>query len=266
MTPLGRPSVESRFAKGLSALLAFAVCGCTQPGDFGRPAPSVVVDEILPYAGRGAATLSGEPVSASMLTDDEKVLRDRAYRYLSPFWPELPLGGILAEFRRSRLVPASAAYASPNAYFDALMSDRWRSSRAPYRRLEGDIAADDALLGPFFATAQRVAGIDRIRLAGLSRLEAIGPGPRNEAQARVAENEDLVHAVKAALAARIVAYRTALDRLLLEIPEEAGVAAERRLAVLEQSLALRPSLLPGAPLRAAATASSTRSYFPGYRD
>jgi hypothetical protein len=200
-----------------------------------------------------------------MLTDDEKILRERAYRYLSPFWPERTLGGILAELRRSRILPAGAVLGGPEAYFTGLTSERRRSSRAPYHQLIGDVRADTLLLGPFLDTARRVARIDEIRLAALAGLEDVGATTREEVEARVAENEDLIAFVRAAVLARIAAYRTALHRLLLEIPEEDGVAAERALAALESALA------EGAPrgssqVRAAATVSSTRSYFPGYPD
>jgi hypothetical protein len=201
-----------------------------------------------------------------MLTDDERVLRERAYRYLSPFWPERTLGGILAELRRSRILPASAVLGAPDAYFAGLMRERWRSSRAPYRQLIDDIAADTGLLDPFFATARRVARLDGIRLAGLAALVEVGAATRRDVEARVAENEDLVRFVRAALAARIAAYRTALHQLLLEIPEVDGVGAERALARLEAELTRSALLAPSDRVRAAATASSTRSYFPGYQD
>ncbi len=201
-----------------------------------------------------------------MLTDDEKILRERAYRYLSPFWPERTLGGILAELRRSRILPASAVLGGPDAYFGGLMSERWRSSRAPYRQLIGDITADSLLLGPFLATARRVARTDQIRLAGLAGLRGVGAATTSEVEARVAENEDLTAFVRAAVLARIAAYRTALHRLLLEIPEEDGVAAERALAALEAALAQGAPYPGPSRVRAAATASSTRSYFPGHPD
>ena len=169
-----------------------------------------------------------------MLTDDEVVLRDRAYRYLSPFFPEWKLPSILAELRRTRILPPASFVARPSSYYDALMSERWRSSRAPYRRLSDDIAADAALLPPFLAVAAEVKRIDRIRMAGLGQMRIVGAA-REEALARVAENEEIVHWVRVALAARIGAYRYALYRLLLAIPEEEGVAAERRLAALEEA-------------------------------
>jgi hypothetical protein len=258
----GRAGIADAAKNLWAAALLFALCGCTATGDFGRPSASVMTDEVLPVGGRVAALSRGEPVSAFMLTDDEKVLRERAYRYLSPFWPERTLGGIIAELRRSRILPAAA----PDAYFAGLMSERSRSSRAPYRQLIDDISADRRLLLPFLATARRVARIDRIRLAGLAGLREVGAATRGDVEARVAENENLVRFVKAAVAARIAAYRTALHRLLLEIPEEDGVAAERALAGLEAELAEGAPLARLDEVQAAATASSTRSYFPGYQD
>jgi hypothetical protein len=269
--PAGPPVDDGRAGTGhaakiLWAAFGLALCGCTQPGDFGRPSPSVITDEVFPVVGRAAASSRGEPVSAFMLTDDEKVLRERAYMYLSPFWPERTLGGILAELRRSRILPAAAVPGGPEAYFAGLMSERWRSSRAPYRQLIDDIAADRGLLAPFFATARRIARVDGIRLAGLAALPEIAGPMRGDVDARIVENEDLVRFVRAALAARIAACRMALHRLLLEIPEEDGVAAEQTLASLEAELAGSTLLGASDNMRAAATASSTRSYFPGYRD
>jgi len=215
---------------GLPALLS----ACAGGGDFGRSPPSVVNGDLLPVAGTFAAAGRGEPASAAMLTDDEVVLRDRAYRYLSPFFPEWTLPSILAELRRTRILPADALVVRPSSYYDALMSVGWRSSHAPYRRLFDDIAADTALLPPFFAVAAEVKRIDGIRMVGLGQMRIVGAA-REEALVRVAENEELVHWVRVALAARIRAYRYALYRLLLAIPEEDGVAAERRLAALEEA-------------------------------
>jgi hypothetical protein len=220
------------------ALLGLA--GCSTEADFGRRPDSVVTASLLPGPGAAAAQGRGEPVSPFQLTDDEVALRDRAWRFLMPAAPRTRFDTTLVLLRTSRTLPADVAVAAPPTYFDGLMSEPWRSSKPPYRRMLDDIRADTALLDPYFAVLARVAAADGKRQRALEMASGLSPEVRGAAWARVAENQGLAWWVETALAARIAAYRSALTRLFVEIPEPDAVAVERALAVLEARAGLRP--------------------------
>jgi len=214
-------------------VLASALSACSTEGDFGRRQPSVLTDTLLPTAGRLAAAHNGEAASEFRLTDDEKQLRDRSWRFLMPASSRDTFGGILVEMRFVRLLPAKFVPYRPEAYFDSLMKADWRSSKPPYRRLIDDMMADRALLEPFFACAERVLAADRLREKSLPYISYLQPIERENAQARMAENQHLLWWVDDALEIRVDAYHHALERLFIELPDRSAVEAERQLTALE---------------------------------
>jgi len=236
---------------------------CSVEGDFGRRQPSVITDTFLPVSGRQAAASRGEPVSTFILTDDEQQLRDRAWRFLSPALPRTAFDSHVALLRTTRVIPAYAQVPGPEAYFTALMSIDWQSSKPPYRRLLDDMSADDRLLDPYFAILARVEAADAIRLKGLPFIPDLAPQEKANVLARVAENRGLAWWVNEALSQRIVAYRYALQRLFIEIPDRQGVTAERQLAALEaKARAGAGGLLPGPLASLSAPSAPQRSYHP----
>ena len=244
----------------LLAVFAAGLAACTVEGDFGRRQPSVLVDSTLPAIGRSNAAQRGEPVSSFMLTDDERELRDRAWRFLSPAFPDSNREVVLAELRVARVIPAGASVPAPNAYYLGLKSESWNSSKPPYHRLIDDMTADVKLLDPYFAVLDRVVAADAIRAKGLPYIAGLTPAERADALARIAENRGLAWWVAETLTRRIAAYRYALQRLFIEIPERDAVSAERVLAILES----RAGAAGSAPLVPGSAASTTgrRSYHP----
>jgi hypothetical protein len=218
----------------------------------------VVTDQWLPALGRNNARQRGEPVSDFMLTDDEKELRDRAWRFLSPAVDEGRYKAFLVALRVTRVIPAGASPPTPDAYYAALIDTGWRSSLSPYHRLIDDITADWKLLDPYFAVLARVEATDAIRARALTGLRALGPQEQAEAEARIAENRGLAWWVADTLRLRIEAYRRALDRLVVEIPDPAAVSAERALRLLEARAA--DGRAPVA--RAVIAPQARRSYHP----
>ena len=222
----------------LLALAPLVAAGCAAPvGDFERPRASVVHDEILPKAGLVAAYVRGEPVSQAPFTDDERELRDLAYAILMPPMQRQEWERRLAEMRRTRIFPDYFPSFDPDNYGDVLIDTPYRSSTARYNRLIEDISADSARIGPFFATAGRVAHMDGIRAKGIAKLPNVPPGERASAEARIAENGMLIAWVERRFDERRTGYRIALERLVVATPAPAAVAAERSLQILEQRLA-----------------------------
>lgn len=233
----GRPLV--------SCLVGLAVVGlgaCTQTGDFGRQRPSIWNDASS-ATGSLAARVRGEPVSNFIFTDDEKELRDRAFRFLSPAHERAWFERVVAELARTGILPAAAHPSDPIGYHQALMAGPLRSPVSRYRRLSEDAAADIKLIGPFEATAAKVLNSDVIRLRSLAYVRDLGPDQVENATARVTENRCLIAWVVLATAERANAYRYALERLVIEAPQTEAVPVERTLEALDRRRASLDGLL-----------------------
>lgn len=218
-------------AFGLAAALVLAGCIARPTGDFGRAAPSVIHDDLMPAAGAYRAARRGEPVSDFTLTDDEAELRDRAFAFLRAphardWWYDA-----IAEGERTRLLAALDDPSSPvppllspafdtTRYYAFLRTDPDRSPAARWNRVEADMTGDALLVPPFCAVAARVRRTDVERLAAADRSPDLEPAFVAGAEARVAENEATMAAVWRALAYRIVSYRTAIDHLTVESPSD----------------------------------------------
>lgn len=218
----------------LIGLLLAGLGACAERGDFGRPRPTLLAQTIAPAVGTQAASWRGEPASGLALTDDEVELHRRGWRFLMPSESQDVFEQGIAEAVRTRILPAAAHPFDPDAYHAGLMAEPFRSPASRYRRLGEDAAADAALVAPFATLSLRVIEADRVRLAMLDRVGP--PQPEGaEALARVAENRCLVAWVREAASRRALAYRIALDRLVIEAPQGEGIAAERALAALDAS-------------------------------
>jgi hypothetical protein len=216
-----------------AGFLGAALAGCVETGDFGRPRASFVSEHVLPFTGSIVAGMRGELVSFSPYTDDEKELRQRAWRFLAPAHERLWFERQLAELTRTRILPASAHPSDPSAYHGALVSERARSPASRYRRASEDMQADDKLIEPFLRVAERVAAADLVRLRSLAYVRYLNADQLQAAVARVAENRCLAAWVRTEIKKRAASYRYALEHLVIESPQEEATAAERTLLKLE---------------------------------
>ncbi|ACA15646.1 conserved hypothetical protein [Methylobacterium sp. 4-46] len=219
------------------------IASCVQQGDLGRPAPTAW-NSLVDAAGALAARDRGAPASPFPFTEDEKVLRDRAWRYLMPARDPFAFEAALADLTRARLLPAEWRPAAPSAYFDALMAEEARSPVSRYRRLSDDAAADGRLLPAFAETASRVMRADLTRLRSLPFIRTLNDADVRSAALRVAENRCLVAWVRREARLREEGYRYALEHLLVAVPDEEAVGAERVLAFLAARRRLLDPLLP----------------------
>lgn len=226
-----------------SVAMLLALGACAQEGDFGRPAPSAW-NSLVATTGTLAADLRHEPASSFPLTDDERVLRDRAWRFLMPSAGRDAFTDVLANLTRTRVLPPTWRFADEAAYHDTLLSEPFRSPVSRYRRLGEDVTADGRLIPPFVATAQRVKEADALRLRSLPYVRTLADDDVRDAAMRVAENRCLIAWVRLETDVRIARYRFALEHLLVEVPTTEAVAAERSIGFLEGRRALLDPLLP----------------------
>lgn len=227
-----------------AALLCAALSACgaarAEPiGDYGRPEDSPFIDEFLPWLKGGWQEITGTAVPAAPYTDDEKMLRDRAYILLQPIELRLPSRFTLAGvdfIELWNLVFDPPSY-HVQSYGDALIARAYRSHAARYAQLIDDIRADTALVSPFFTTAQRVMDADGVRRKSF-RYVSQSSVRISMAQRRIDENRVLISEVYRRFGERIASYRYALETLLILTPSPAAVDAEKTLHQLEDRFRL----------------------------
>lgn len=221
----------------------FLMGGCAQEGDFGRPAPSAW-NAIVDSTGAIAAREREEPSSVFPLTDDERILRDRAWRFLMPAQGRAAFTDILANLTRSRLLPPSARIDDIEGYHAELIAGPFRSPYSRYSRLSEDATADGRLIPPFAATASRVIDADGLRLRALPFSASLDDFDVRHAAMRVAENRCLIAWVRIETGLRVARYRFALEHFVVEMPGREALAAERTIAFLDDRRPILAALLP----------------------
>ncbi|MFD0937450.1 hypothetical protein ACFQ12_20005, partial [Methylobacterium trifolii] len=172
----------------------------------------------------------GGPASASPFTDDERTLRDRAWRFLMPAAGQDAFLDVLANLTRARILPPSWRPADFAAYHDTLIGEGFRSPVSRYRRLSEDAVADTRLIPAFVAMAGRVNDADALRLRSLPFARTLDDWDVRQAAMRVAENRCLIAWVRLETALRAERYRNALERLFAEAPAPEAVGTERAVA------------------------------------
>jgi hypothetical protein len=214
-----------------SVLLALTACG-SSTGDFGRPAPGYVNSSFWPLIATATKFYRDQPESYGANTDDERELRDRAYHFLMPEFPQNKFDDMMAEMRVQGILPPVTGTAR-ELYLGMLLSrDPFRSLSSRYRRLSEDIENDRLLIVSFKQTYQRVTEADRIRERSFAHVTGMQPEERIDAVARMRENTDLNAWVHRDLCYRIEMYRYALQRLVLMGPMREAIYAERALGSL----------------------------------
>jgi hypothetical protein len=226
-----RPPLRRTACLAAAALLALA--GCTPRGDFDRVQPGFWNDTAAPFLGKWSATMRQEPVSWSMMTDDEKELRTRAWQFITPTRERWGFEMGVGDMANQRLVPVRMAEQSAVSYHEALKNWSDRSQRSRYARLREDIENDRVLLGGFVAVACRVQEMDRVRVRALDRIKDDDPTVRGQAEARVQENQTLVRTVFDNSRQRLDSYHYSLEHLIVESPDRDAVKVERMLTAYD---------------------------------
>lgn len=226
-----------------SLVLAALLASCAQEGDFGRPAKGTW-NSLVETTGTIAARERGLAASASPLTDDEEILRDRAWRFLMPAQGRAAFEDALANLTRVRALPTAWRPDDLPAYHDDLLDQGFRSPYSRYRRLSEDATADGRLIPSFAGVASRVFEADAMRLRALPLAKSLDEWDMRQAAMRVAENRCLVAWVRIETGLRVARYRYALEHFLVEMPGREAVPAEQALAFLEGRRRLLDPLLP----------------------
>jgi hypothetical protein len=216
------------------AAAVIVLCGvtsaCARPlGDFGRPRDSIIHDELLPGLGKARAHLGGEPVSAFNLTDQEKEMHDRVWRFLVAPHASDWFMDFAVELQRTRIAGALDRNFKIDRYYRRLHQRRYASSRIRFRTLADDANIDVDTAPSTFASICGVLEVDRQRATASAELEGLG---RAQVVERHAENQMFIAWFTRALSYRYESYNFALDRLLVETPHEEAIEADAEITAL----------------------------------
>lgn len=215
-------------------VLATGLSACARPtGDFGRAAPSVLHDQILPAVGNWRAAQDGEPVSDFNLTDQEREMHDRVWRFLVAPHTRDWFYDTAVELQRTRLASNLDVSFLPDRYYSHLRSTAFASSRVRYQAVASDIGHDIATIPGTFIAICNVMEVDRQRAIAVRNVGLGAPDGQAQVAARKWENDQKIGWFVRALGYRFDSYSTALDRLLVETPHEEARIVDARLKDME---------------------------------
>ena len=213
----------------LCALAGTMAAEARQLGDFGRVAPGVLNDDLIPAFER-VFRGTGRTPSAFNMTDEEDEMRDRIWRFLvAPH-----ASGWAIEYS-VEVKPAAAGVPQgryDDRYYRWLSGARYASSHVRFNTMTDHAGADIGTLPGVFDSICVVRAIDRQRLVAFEALPQRNARTWRDLEARRLENDIAIERFVVALAYRYDAYSYALDHLLVETPHVESVTTDARLRQL----------------------------------
>jgi hypothetical protein len=222
----------------LTLLLGATLGGCSG-GDFGRTRQDFVSDDMHRWIGTEATGSVGLHPSQFQLTDNERQLRDLAYQLIEPPRSRPAWKSVFGDYAIASPWRHRVAF-DRTAYGRQLIDEPHRSDASRYAQLIDDVRDDITRFEPFFASAARVFELDRKRNASLSHISELSPRERADAVARMEENTLIVQWVQQCLERRISSYHWALERLVLQAPDNMAADADRLISELAAQTANPP--------------------------
>jgi hypothetical protein len=224
----------------LALLFLSATLGGCSGGDFGRTRQDFLNDDMHRWIGGEATSSVGLPASQFQLTDNERLLRDLAYPLIEPPHSRPAWKSVFGDYQP---LPSPWRQQPPfdrTAYGRILIDEPHRSYASRYAQLIEDVRDDITRFEPFFAAAVRVIDLDRKRNASMAHISELSPRERADAVARMQENSLIVQWVQQCLERRISSYRWALERLVLQAPDNMAADADRLIGELAAQTANPP--------------------------
>lgn len=216
----------ARAAAGVGLVLLGAACVARPTGDFGRASPSWTHDEAMPaLGGLKREHLDKKPVSSLNRTDEERLMHDRIWRYLTAPHAKDWMFDISVEFQRTGFGVTDHMFRT-DRYYGLLSGTRYASSHTRFAKLADDISIDLQLLSPTFASICAVIEIDRRRGIAANGAVGLDAALLQEQRDRAAENDETIGWFTRALRYRYESYELALNRLLVETPHQGAVRVD----------------------------------------
>lgn len=223
-----------------AAGLAFCLLSACTPrptGDFGRAAPDVVHDQVMPAIGEVRTVVTGQPYSSFNKTDEETEMADRIWRFLASGRVHDWSYDTATELHRTRILPGGNDSIRVDRYYIWLHKTPYQSAEVRYATVSDDIAADLATVPDTFASICTVEKIDEQRTEALQSLPGLGPYDGSNVAARQAENQDQIDWFTNALRYRYDNYNYALNQLVVEQPNQQAVGVDSDLTALSADVA-----------------------------
>jgi hypothetical protein len=208
-------------------------CMARPVGDFGRAAPSVQNDVLMPAHGRFVAKQRGEQVSNFNQTDQEREMHDRTWRFLVAAHSRDWMFDGDAELQRTRIGRAKDYLYAPTRYYAWLKREHYQSSRVRYATLNRHILADLDTMPSTFASICAVVEVDRNRAEALLSLSGLAHTAAADVESRRVENQFHIDWFVRAVNYRYDSYSYALDNLIVETPHEQSIAVDASLRQLK---------------------------------
>jgi hypothetical protein len=231
--------VRNRSAIPALLLVSAALGGCSG-GDFGRTRQDFRNDDMHRWLGGEATGSVGLRPSQFQLTDNERLLRDLAYPLIEPPHSRPAWKSVFGDYKPLPSPWRQQVVFDRTAYGRILIDEPHRSHSSRYAQLIEDVRDDITRFEPFFAAAVRVIDLDKKRDASLTRVSELSPRERADAVARMQENSLLVQWVQQCLERRASSYRWALERLVIQAPDNMAADADRLIGELAAQTANPP--------------------------
>ncbi len=221
------------------AVITFGLAGCSG-GDFGRTRQDFLNDDMHRWMGAEATGSLGLLPSQFQLTDNERQLRDLAYPFIEPPHSRPAWKSVFGDYQPLPSPWRQRVLFDRTAYGRLLIDEPHRSHASRYAQLIDDVRDDLTRFEPFYATAVRVTDLDRKRNVGLANVSELSPRERADAIARIQENSLIVQWVQQCLEQRVSSYRWALERLVIQAPDNVAAEADRLIGALAAQAAHPP--------------------------
>ena len=238
------PIRTSRPVRRLSPALALALIGTAlggcSGGDFGRTRQDFLNDDMHRWIGGEVTSSVGLRASQFQLTDNERQLRDLAYPLIEPPHSRPAWRSVFGEYSALPSPWRQKVVFDRTAYGRTLIDEPHRSHASRYAQQMDDVRDDISRFEPFFASAVRVIDLDRKRNASLAHISGLTLRERDDAVARMQENSLIVQWVQQCLERRVSSYRWALERLVLQAPDNQAADVDRLINELAAQTANPP--------------------------
>jgi hypothetical protein len=218
-----------------------ATLGACSGGDFGRARDDLRNDDMHRWLGVEATSSVGARPSQFQLTDNERQLRDLAYPLIEPPHSRPAWKAVFGDYQ-----PIASPWRlgmpafDRTAYGRALIDEPHRSDASRYAQLIDDVRGDISRFELFYSSAVKVIDLDRKRNASLAHISELSPREHADAVARMQENSLIVQWVQECLQRRVSSYRWALERLVLQAPDNIAADADRLITELAAQTANPP--------------------------
>ena len=229
-----------RYFTPVLLLLAGSMVGACSGGDFGRTREDFRNDDMHRWIGLEATSSVALHPSRFQLTDEERQLRDVAYPLIEPPHSRPAWKSVFGDYQPLPSPWRQGPSFDRTAYGRALIDEPHRSHSSRYAQLMEDVRDDITRFEPFFSDAVRVIELDRKRNASLAHISALSPPERADAVARMQENSLIVQWVQQCLERRVSSYRWALERLVIQAPDNMAADADRLIGELAAQTANPP--------------------------